>query len=202
IDIRDERVFLKGKKTGLDWEQLIDAAYWRRVNLSAQGYYATPDIHFDKTTEKGKPFAYHVYGTSIFEVTLDCLRGIYSIDAVHITHDAGKSLNFLIDRGQAEGGLVQGIGWVTMEEVSYSPGGKLLTDTTGTYKIPDLKSTPGVVDVHFIEDAANPYAVLSSKAIGEPPLMYGIGAYFAILEAMKAFRPGKEKFYNSPITPE
>jgi xanthine dehydrogenase large subunit len=202
IEIRDECVFLNGKKTELGWEELVSAAYWKRVNLSAQGFYATPRIHFDRTKEKGQPFAYHVYGTAIFEVTLDCLRGTYRFDAVHIVHDAGKSLDYLIDRGQAEGGLVQGMGWMTMEELTWSEEGKLLTDTTSTYKIPDIKSTPGTVNVHFLEDVDNPYAVLSSKAIGEPPFMYGIGAYFAIFDAMKAYRPEKEVFFNAPLTPE
>jgi xanthine dehydrogenase large subunit len=202
VSIRDEWVYIKGRKTELSWQKLVSDAYWKRVNLSAQGFYATPGIHFDREKEKGQPFAYHVFGTSIFQVTVDCLRGTYLVDKVHVVHDGGKSLNFLIDRGQAEGGIVQGIGWMTMEEISFDQEGRLLTDTTSTYKIPDIKSTPGEVNVHFLEDADNPYAVMSSKAIGEPPFMYGIGAYFAILDAMKAFRPGGQLFFNSPITPE
>lgn len=202
IAIHDEWVYIKDSKTDLNWEKLVSEAYWKRVNLSAQGFYATPKIHFDRSKEKGKPFAYHVFGTSIFEVTLDCLRGTYRIDNVQVVHDGGKSLNFLIDRGQAEGGLVQGIGWMTMEELLFGQDGRLLTDNTSTYKIPDIKSTPGEVKIHFLEDAENPYAVMSSKAIGEPPFMYGIGVYFAIMNAMKAYRPDREAFFNSPITPE
>lgn len=202
IEIKEETVHLDGKATDLTWEKLVNTAYWQRVNLSAQGYYATPNIHFDREKEKGKPFAYHVFGTAITEVTLDCLRGIYTVDAVRLVHDGGKSLNPLIDRGQAEGGLIQGIGWMTMEELTYSKKGKLLTDNTSTYKVPDMKSTPPEVDVHFLEDAENLHAVLSSKAIGEPPFMYGIGTYFAILDAMKEFRSGKEAAYDSPLTPE
>ena len=202
IEIKDEAIYLKGKKTGLTWEKVVMEAYRKRINLSAQGYYATPGIYFDRSKEKGKPFAYHVYGTAITEVTLDCLRGTYEIDAVRLVHDAGKSLNFLIDRGQAEGGLIQGIGWMTMEELIYSKEAQLLTGTSGTYKIPDIKSTPGIVEVHFLEDADNPKAVLSSKAIGEPPFMYGIGTYFAIFNAMNAFRPGKKIYFKSPVTPE
>jgi xanthine dehydrogenase large subunit len=202
IEIKDEIFYLKGEKTRLTWEEVVKDAYWKRINLSAHGFYATPGIYFDRTKEKGKPFAYHVFGTSIFEVTLDCLRGTYEIDAVNLVHDGGKSLNFLVDRGQAEGGVIQGIGWVTMEELLHEKNGRLLTDNTSTYKIPDIKSTPGIVNVHFLEDADNPKAVMSSKAIGEPPFMYGIGAYFAILDAMKAFRPDKEVFFNSPLTPE
>lgn len=202
IEIKDDIVHLKGCKTALTWENLVMEAYMRRINLSAQAYYATPGIYFDRTKEKGKPFAYHVFGTALTEITLDCLRGTYEIDSVLLVHDGGKSLNLLIDRGQAEGGLLQGIGWMTMEELIYSKEGQLLTDTSGTYKIPDIKSTPGTVEVHFLEDSDNPRAVLSSKAIGEPPFMYGIGTYFAIFNAMKAFRPDKEIFFESPLTPE
>jgi len=202
IEIKEDMVHLTGWKTALSWEALVTEAFNRRIDLSSHGYYATPDIYFDRTEEKGKPFAYHVFGTAVTEVTLDCLRGTYEIDAVHVVHDAGKSLNFLIDRGQAEGGVVQGIGWMTMEELIYSKDGRLLTDSSSTYKVPDIKFTPRVVDVHFLEDADNPKAVMNSKAIGEPPLMYGIGVYFAILEAMKAFRPDGELFFNSPLTPE
>jgi len=202
IEIKDEIFYLKGNKTQFTWEKVVNDAYWKRINLSAHGFYATPDIYFDRSKEKGRPFAYHVFGTSIFEVTLDCLRGTYEIDAVNLVHDGGKSLNFLVDRGQAEGGVIQGIGWVTMEELLHEKNGRLLTDNTSTYKIPDIKSTPGIVNVHFLEDADNPRAVMSSKAIGEPPFMYGIGAYFAILDAMKAVRPDKKIFFNSPLTPE
>lgn len=202
ISIKDESVFIKDKATDLTWEKLVNDAYWKRINLSAQGFYATPDIYFDRGIERGKPFAYHVFGTSIVEVTVDCLRGIYDIDSVSIVHDRGKSLDPAIDRGQTEGGLVQGIGWMTMEELLFAPDGKLLSDNTSTYKIPDIKSTPGTVNVHFLEDVGNPYAVKDSKAVGEPPLMYGIGVYFAILDAMKAFRQNKASFFDAPMTPE
>jgi xanthine dehydrogenase large subunit len=202
LELKDEALYLNGKKTGISWSQLVNHAYWQRVNLSAQGFYATPGIYFDRVREQGKPFAYHVFGTAVFQVTLDCLRGTYETDAVRVVHDGGKSLNFLVDRGQAEGGIVQGIGWMTMEELLFHKNGRLLTDNTSTYKIPDIKSTPGILQIHFLEDAGNPKAVMSSKAIGEPPFMYGIGVYFAVLDALKAFRPDKKLFFNSPITPE
>jgi xanthine dehydrogenase large subunit len=202
IEIREEQVYLSGKKAGITWEKLVTEAYQKRINLSAQGFYATPGIFFDRAKEKGKPFAYHVFGTAVIRVTLDCLRGTYEIDAVHLAHDGGKSLNFPVDRGQVEGGLIQGIGWMTMEELLHDRDGRLIANTSSTYKIPDIKSTPAQVEIHFLEDADNPRAVLSSKAIGEPPLMYGIGAYFAIFDAMKAFRPDKSIFFDSPLTPE
>jgi xanthine dehydrogenase large subunit len=184
----------------LSWEKLVFETYLRRVSLSAQAHYATPKIHFDREKEKGEPFAYHVYGAAVVEATLDCLRGIYTIDRVGIVHDAGKSLNPLVDMGQLEGGLVQGIGWMTVEELVFHEG-RNLSDTLSTYKIPDILSAPEIVG-HFLEDADNPNAVMRSKAIGEPPLMYGIGAYFALLDAMRAFRPDREAFFHAPMTPE
>jgi xanthine dehydrogenase large subunit len=193
-------VTVDGKATQLNWERLVTDAYFKRVSLSAQAHYATPRIHFDRETEKGQPFAYHVYGSAVIEATVDCLRGTYTIDRVGIVHDGGRSLNPLVDLGQMEGGLVQGIGWMTMEELLFADG-RNLTDTLSTYKVPDILSTPKI-EGHFLEDADNPHAVMHSKAIGEPPLMYGIGAYFALLDAMRAFRPDRESFFQAPMTPE
>jgi xanthine dehydrogenase large subunit len=200
ITLDGGRVMVKGKPSDLDWERLVSEAYLRRINLSAQAHFATPKIHFDRETEKGEPFSYHVYGSAVVEATVDCLRGTYTIDRVGIVHDAGRSLNPLVDMGQLEGGLVQGIGWMTVEELLFADG-RNLTDTLSTYKIPDILSVPQI-EGHFLENADNPNAVMRSKAIGEPPLMYGIGAYFALLEAMKAFRPDRETFFHAPMTPE
>ena len=116
--------------------------------------------------------------------------------------NAGTSLNPLTDRGQAEGGIVQGIGWMTLEELVYSDAGRLLSDSLSTYKIPDIRSAPDVLEVRFLKDAPNPAAVLNSKAIGEPPFMYGIGAYFALLDALRAFRPGRALPFAAPLTAE
>lgn len=202
LDIRSETVWSNGKATNLTWDKLVQAAYFSRINLSAQAHYATPGIHFNRVAEKGEPFAYHVFGTAIVEATLDALRGTYTIDAVRAIHDAGSSLNPLTDRGQAEGGIVQGVGWMTLEELLYSDKGRLLTDTLSTYKVPDIRTAPLVIDVRFLQDAPNPAAVLNSKAVGEPPFMYGIGAYFALLAALRAFRPGKPLPYSAPLTAE
>ncbi len=202
MEIEDEQVLCRGEKTGLTWQDLVIKAYEKRTDLSARGYYATPRIYFDRNKEKGKPFAYHVFGTALTEVTLDCIRGTYEIDRVSIVHDAGKSIDSLIDRGQVEGALLQGIGWLTIEELLFTEEGRLLTNSAGTYKFPDIKFTPKEVDINFLENAENPYAVLKSKAIGEPPFMYGIGAYFAILNAAKTFRPDKEFSIHAPLTPE
>jgi xanthine dehydrogenase large subunit len=200
LDLHDGVVAVDGEATDLEWNELVWTAYTKRVNLSAHAHYATPGIWYDKETEQGEPFAYHVFGTAILEVTVDCLRGIYTVDRVRMVHDGGRSLSMRADRGQLEGGLVQGLGWMTVEELVFSDG-RNLSDTLSTYKIPDLLSTP-VLEGHFLSDADNPKAVMHSKAIGEPPFMYGIGVYFALLDALRAFRPDREGVYDAPLTPE
>ena len=173
----------------------------KRINLSSHSFYATPNIYFDREKEKGTPFAYHVYGTAIIEVTVDCLRGIYKFDSVKVVHDFGKSINPIIDRGQAEGAIIQGLGWMTIEEVMYNDKGVLLSNSLSTYKVPDMHFTPEI-EIEFLDNSENPMGIFKSKAIGEPPLMYGIGGYFAIMNAIKAFRPETEFKLSAPFTPE
>ncbi len=202
LDFKNEHIFIDGEKSDLHWEQLISIAHQQRVNLSEHAHYATPIIHFDKSKEKGHPFAYHVYGNSITTVTVDCLRGIYEIDDVKIVHDFGKSMNMDVDLGQIEGGLVQGIGWMTMEELAYGDDGRLLSNALSTYKIPDIYSVPKTIDVKPLKTDGHDLAILKSKAVGEPPLMYGIGAYFAIQNAVLAFNPNANLVFDAPFTPE
>jgi xanthine dehydrogenase large subunit len=202
ISLQDEWVYEDGNKTALDWNKLVLTAYNKRISLSEHGHYSTPDIHFDKTKEKGHPFAYHVYGTSITEVTVDCLRGTYEIDAVKLVHDFGSSMNPLIDRGQIEGGLVQGIGWMTMEEVVYDKNGKLRSNALSTYKVPDIYSVPKEISIDFLQTAKDNLALFRSKAVGEPPLMYGIGAFFALRNAIKNFNAAVRPAFDAPMTPE
>ncbi len=196
-------LMLNRDRTDLSWETLIQEAYLRRVSLSSQAHYATPGIFFDKTSEKGEPFTYHVAGTALTEVTADCLRGTYTIDRVDVVHDCGKSINPLVDKGQIEGGLLQGIGWVTMEELVYNKDtNRLVSDSLATYKIPDIHFAPAEVRVHFLEPGDTTVGLSGSKAVGEPPFMYGIGTWFAILEAIKAFDPEADPGYVAPMTPE
>lgn len=202
VEVRDDRVWRGGAPSDVTWESLVRAAYLQRVSLSAQAHYATPHLSYDRGTEKGSPFAYHVYGTAIVEATVDVLRGTAHISAVRLVHDAGASLVPLIDRGQIEGALVQGIGWMTIEELVHGANGRLLTDSLTTYKVPDLYSAPDVIDVKFLDRADNPVGLYHSKAIGEPPFMYGIGAFFAIAEALKAARPGVQVPLRAPLTSE
>ncbi|NND51935.1 MAG: molybdopterin-dependent oxidoreductase [Flavobacteriaceae bacterium] len=202
ISIENEFVIFNGKKTDLNWTDLIASTMLKRVSLSEHAHYATPLIHYDKSKEKGHPFAYHVYGTSIFITTVDCLRGTYEFDTVKIVHDYGQSMSKGIDLGQVEGGLVQGIGWMTMEEIAYNDDGRLLSNALSTYKVPDIFSVPKSIEVMPLETLGSDMAILKSKAVGEPPLMYGIGAYFAIQNAIKSFNPSYNLNFHAPMTPE
>ncbi|WP_407268337.1 xanthine dehydrogenase molybdopterin binding subunit [Tenacibaculum maritimum] len=202
ITFQNDAILVAGEKTTLSWEALIAEAMLQRVALSENAHYATPIIHFDKTKEKGHPFAYHVYGTAITCVTVDCLRGTYEIDAVKIVHDFGISMNLGIDIGQIEGALAQGIGWMTMEEIAYNKEGKLLSNALSTYKVPDIFSAPKTVEIIPVATKGNDMAIQKSKAVGEPPLMYGIGTYFAIQQAVKAFNSKHTLKFHAPFTPE
>jgi xanthine dehydrogenase large subunit len=202
IELKDEMVFANETKTDISWNDLITKAFTQRVALSENAHYATPTIHYDKTKEKGHPFAYHVYGTAIHEVTVDCLKGTYDFDSVNIVHDFGKSMNPTIDNGQIEGGLVQGIGWMTLEEIIYNDKGRLVSNALSTYKVPDIYSVPKQINIQHLETEGHELAIKKSKAVGEPPLMYGIGAYFAIRNAVQAFNPNVDLAVNAPYTPE
>jgi len=202
VEIKNERIYIDGKATDWDWNKLVMAAYVKRISLSELAHYTPPGIHFDATKEKGHPFAYHVYGTSITTVTVDCIRGIYEVDAVKVVHDFGKSMNTMIDIGQCEGGIVQGIGWMTMEEIIYDKEGKLRSNALSTYKVPDIYSVPKEITIQSLTTEKNNLAIFRSKAVGEPPLMYGIGAYFALRNAVKAFNPTTVIPFDAPMTPE
>ncbi|KAI9452620.1 molybdopterin binding aldehyde oxidase/xanthine dehydrogenase [Russula earlei] len=202
ILLKEECIWVNGVKTEMDWKKLVMTAYMKRVSLSEHGHYATPEIKFDKTKEKGHPFAYHVYGTAIITATIDCLRGTYIVDSVKVVHDFGSSMNKAIDLGQIEGGIVQGIGWMTLEEIVYDTNGKLRSNALSTYKVPDIYSVPKEISIEFLETDKDNLAIFKSKAVGEPPLMYGIGAYFALRNAIKAFNPNTSIGFNAPLTPE
>lgn len=202
VEIRNELVWLSGVATAITWKELVMQTYMRRKSLSEHAHYTPEAIHYDPLTEKGHPFAYHVYGTAITQVTVDCLRGIYEIDAVNLVHDFGSSMNSMVDRGQIEGGLVQGIGWMTMEELLYDENGKLKSNALSTYKIPDIYSVPKEINIGWLETTKENLAIFRSKAVGEPPLMYGLGTYFALRNAIKAFNPSSNIGFHAPMTPE
>lgn len=202
IEIKNEVVFYEGKPTRLAFEELIQKAYIKRISLSAQAHHATPNVYFNKSTNKGNPFAYHSFGTALVQVTLDCMRGTYEVDSVDVVHDFGDSIDKTIDIGQAEGAIAQGIGWMTLEELIWNSEGRLVTDALSTYKIPDIHAAAKSISIDSLPNSQNPFGPLKSKAIGEPPFMYGIGVFFALLNAIKAFKPVVEFDYSAPLTPE
>ena len=202
IEIKSETIYCQGERTDIRWNDLVLMAFLKRICLTENGHYATPRINFNMDKEKGHPFAYHVYGLALTEITVDCIRGTSQFDSVKIVHDFGKTMNPSVDFGQIEGGLVQGIGWMTMEENSYNDKGQLLSNSLSTYKIPDIYSVPKDVIIEPLETEGNDMAILKSKAVGEPPLMYGIGAYFAIENAVRAFNPNFNSTFDAPFTHE
>ncbi len=202
LTIEKETLLFEGKETGWTWQKLVQSAYFNRVDLSAHGFYATPGVWFNKDKEKGHPFAYHVFGTAAFEVTVDCLRGTYEIDKTKIVHDLGRPMNELIDRGQIEGGLAQGLGWMTLEELKFDDQGRYLSNSLASYKVPDVFFMPDDLEIKLLENVNNTWGPYGTKAVGEPPLMYGIGVFFALQDAMRAFRPEMPLTFDTPMTPE
>ena len=202
ISIRDAKVLREGSDTGLSWSELVSKTYMSRVPLMAHGFYTPPNIHFDGVKGYGRPFHYYTYGTCIVEANVDCLRGVYTIESARLTHDLGRGIIPSVDLGQVEGGLAQGIGWVTLEELKFSDDGRLLSNALSTYKCPDGDFLPDDMDVRFLENADNPGGPLGSKAVGEPPFMYGIAAFFAIRNAIHAFSPVESSETVCPLTPE
>jgi len=202
IEIKNERVYVGNNPSKLYWNEVVETAFLDRVKLSEVGHYATPIIHFDKRTEKGHPFAYHVYGTALTTVEVDCITGVYETESIKIVHDFGTSMNLTLDKGQVEGAVVQGVGWVTIEELGWDEKGRLLADNLSKYKVPDIYAAPKTIDILPLETEGPELAILKSKAVGEPPFMYGIGAYFALQNAIKDYNPNYKLDFDAPLTPE
>ncbi len=200
VTIKNGVVYVGEAKTDLVWEKLVAAAQWARLDLSEHAFYATPDLYYDLAAERGRPFAYYTYGTSMTEVLLDCERGTYSIESIDVVQDIGEPLTKEVDKGQVEGGVMQGVGWATIEQLRYGKDGRVLTGANA-YKVPDIKFCPNHFEVSFLPNSKNPYAVFNSKAIGEPPFVHGLGAYFAIVDALRSVHTDKEP-PTLPITPE
>ncbi len=187
---------------GLPFAKVVEAAYHSRVPLFAQGYYRTPGIHFDPKTGQGHPFHYFAYGAAASEVEVDGFTGEYRILRTDILHDVGNSLSPLIDRGQVEGGFIQGLGWMTLEELLWDSQGRLATRSASTYKLPSWSELPQIFNVNFLERAAEPGVIFGSKAVGEPPLMLAISVREAIRDAIAAFGTGGSCEIDVPATPE
>jgi xanthine dehydrogenase large subunit len=186
----------------MTFAELCEAAYRQRVPLFAHGFYRTPDIHWDPATGQGKPFHYFAYGAAVSEVEIDGFTGAHRILRADILEDVGDSISPIVDRGQIEGGFVQGIGWLTIEELLWDKDGRVATAGASTYKLPSWSEMPEVFNVDFLPRATQPNVVFGSKAIGEPPLMLAISVREAIREAVAAFGDAQVVTFDSPATPE
>jgi len=192
-----------GNKT-YDWPELATAAYRDRVSLSATGFYRTPQIHYDRESASGQPFYYFANGAACSEVMIDTLTGETQLLRTDILQDVGRSINPAIDIGQVEGGFVQGVGWLTHEELRWDDKGRLLTDGPANYKIPAIGDMPHEFNVQLLADSPNDAAtVFHSKAVGEPPLMLAISVFCAIRDAVASVGSYKRfPALNAPATPE
>ena len=171
----------------MPWAEFIKAAYFARIQLSAAGFYTTPKVGYDTKTLKGRPFYYFAYGASVSEVAIDTLTGEMKVLRVDGLHDVGKSLNPALDIGQIEGGFVQGMGWLTNEELVWDDSGRLRTHAPSTYKIPVASDVPAAFNLKIWERGENVEdSIFKSKAVGEPPLMLAISVFQAIRDAVAA----------------
>jgi len=192
-----------GDGKSVEWTALAKQAWMDRVGLSVTGFYMTPEIKYDFATLTGHAFYYYCYGASVSEVEIDTRTGEYCIKAVDIVHDAGKSINPAIDKGQIEGGYVQGMGWLTMEECIWDKKGKFLTHGPSTYKIPVAGDIPEHFNVTLFDGSNLKPTPFNSKAVGEPPLMLALSTFFALRDAVSASADHQTVVHMSaPATPE
>ncbi|NMC99292.1 MAG: molybdopterin-dependent oxidoreductase, partial [Bacteroidales bacterium] len=179
----------------ISFQKLIQAAYLTQISLSATGFYKTPGIYFDRENGTGEPFYYFAYGMAVSEVEIDVLTGKHTLLRSDIIHDVGNSILKGIDIGQVQGAFIQGVGWVTTEELKWDKEGHLLTHSPDTYKIPTVSDIPKVFNVELLENAPNVGTIRQSKAVGEPPFMLAFSVWLAIKDAISAVK-------NHQIEPE
>ena len=202
IEFLNGSIYCKGKE--YSFKSIIKQAYENRISLSATGFYATPEIKWDRLKGKGNPFYYFAYGAAVTEVIIDTLTGENRILRVDICHDAGKSINPAIDIGQIQGGYVQGAGWLTTEELIWNEEGKLMTHAPSTYKIPACSDRPRIFHTNLFHYEGNKkQTIYRSKAVGEPPLMLGISALMALNDAIASVGDwDRYALLDTPATPE
>ena len=200
IEFRDNRVFVGNRS--VPFPDLIKQAYFARISLSSTGFYRTPKIHWDAKAGQGRPFYYFSYGAACSEVVVDVTTGEMKVTRVDIVHDVGRSLNPAVDIGQIEGGFVQGMGWLTTEELVFHPDGRLLSHAPSTYKIPCASDAPEHFKVTLWDGANREDTIYRSKAVGEPPLMLAISVFAAIADAIHSVNPSVPVPLDAPATPE
>jgi xanthine dehydrogenase large subunit len=202
--VRFEAGRVRAAGVDLAFGELVAQAYVARVQLWSDGFYATPGLHWDRATLTGRPFYYFAYGAAVSEVIIDTLTGEWKLLRADLLHDAGKSLNPAIDIGQVEGAFVQGMGWLTCEELVWHPKtGALLTHAPSTYKIPTANDAPGIFNTRLFDNGNVEDSIHRSKAVGEPPLLLPFSVFFAIRDAVAA-AGGKndDPVLSAPATPE
>ena len=193
----------RGTQNKVPFNKVCGRAYTERVSLAATGYYKTPGLHWDWSKSAGRPFHYFACGAAVAEVEVDGYTGMQRVRRVDIVHDVGNSLNPGVDRGQIEGGFVQGMGWLTSEELKWDAKGRLLTHSASTYQIPAIGDAPMEFNVTLLANAAQPNTIHGSKAVGEPPLMLAFSVREAIRDAVSAFGvAGGDVRLASPATGE
>ena len=200
--VRFDNGLVSAGETSIEFGALCETAYKQRVSLFADGFYRTPDIHFDFKTARGRPFHYYAYGAAVSEVEIDGFTGQFRLLRTDILHDAGESISPIVDRGQIEGGFLQGVGWLTIEELLWDDKGRVSTGSASTYKLPSWSEVPETFNVEMLSRAAQPDVVMGSKAVGEPPLMLAFSVREALRDAISAFGEGRPFAFDSPATPE
>jgi len=188
----NEHVVLDEHK--ITFTELVQQAYFARVSLSSSGFYKTPKLQYNRDTGEGRPFFYFAYGVSMSEVSVDTLTGEYTVDKVNVLHDVGNSLNPAIDIGQIEGAFIQGMGWLTTEDLKWNEAGKLIN--MATYKIPAIGDTPKEFNVKLFGRKNAEDSIYHSKAVGEPPFMLAISVWCALKDAISSLSD------YTPATPE
>nr|WP_245153763.1 xanthine dehydrogenase molybdopterin binding subunit [Allopusillimonas ginsengisoli] len=197
----DNHVIVNGQR--LPFVEVVDAAYWAQVQLWSEGFYATPGIRWDKKTMSGKPFYYYAYGAAVSEVIIDTLTGEWKLLRADALHDVGRSINPAIDIGQVEGAFIQGMGWLTMEELFWNKEGRLMTHAPSTYKIPAVSDCPADFRVKLFDNRNVKDSIHRSKAVGEPPLLLPFSVFNAIRDAVASVGDYRhEPPLNAPATPE
>lgn len=200
IEFRDNRVFIGNES--LSFPEFLRQAYFARISLSSTGFYRTPKIHWDKDAARGRPFFYFSYGAACSEVLVDITTGEMKVTRVDIVHDVGRSLNPAVDIGQIEGGFVQGMGWLTTEELVFTKDGRFASHAPSTYKIPCSSDVPEHFRVTLWDGMNREETIYRSKAVGEPPLMLAISVFAAIADAIHSLKPGVSVPLDAPATPE
>ncbi|WP_109483356.1 xanthine dehydrogenase molybdopterin binding subunit [Paraburkholderia sp. C35] len=203
-DVTFENSEVHANGAAMPFAQLVGAAYLARIQLWSDGFYATPKVHWDAKTLTGHPFYYFAYGAAVAEVVIDTLTGEWKLVRADVLHDAGQSINPAIDLGQVEGAFIQGMGWLTTEELWWNRDGRLMTHAPSTYKIPAISDTPAAFNVNLYHNPNVEPTVFRSKAVGEPPLLLPFSVFLAIRDAVAATAPEAPPAprLRAPATPE